>query len=256
MATVANPRLIQLEQELRSHPRVETLLGDQGTLEAAEAAIRFFVWAEHPIRPDMTNAEKNRRTGWLGPRKRDLAGHPQHVPACRGPAFPAAAIELDPTSASFWDQEYGWIGDVFEIRGVDQKWSATGSMGKAPDCHVFAKGQVGNRGLDFPSGHQEWRLVASSAQFLDVPPSNHPLFAQMPSAPPHVAGKTNPELLTPTPDPRPEPGSLIERLIAYLKKHPLWLIGGSIAALIGGLGTLTDGLDKIITFVKKYSANS
>ncbi len=233
------------------------MLGDQGTLEAAEAAIRFFVWAEHPIRPDMANAEKNRRTGWLGPRNvtwRDIRDVFCQRAAVASPRW----IQTDSTDhTTFRTESYELrIGDVFEIRGVDQKWSATGSMGKAPDCHVLAKGQVGNRGLDFPSGHQEWRLVASSAQFLDVPPSNHPLFAQMPSAPPHVAGKTNPELLTPTPDPRPEPGNLIERLIAYLKKHPLWLIGGSIAALIGGLGTLTDGLDKIITFVKKYWLNS
>lgn len=250
MAVVENPGLYQLDHDLRAHPRVAALLRDPVTSEAAEAALRFFIWAERPFTDEMPPAEKKRRKAWLSPNVitwRDIRKVYCGLAAVAEPPW------IDTDSNDHTTLRTGHcrlrIGDVFEMKGVDRHWWVTNIMGKPGTFHAV----LAQQGTDLPAGRQEWRLVASSAQFLDEVPEHHPLAVGGEAPRPgECRTATDPPHRVDPHEPRPRTGSSSGGTLDTIKRHPVVVTLAALAAVVVAVGQFTSGLDQILIFLKKY----
>jgi len=134
------------------------------------------------------------------------------------------------------------VGQVIEIESKGKRFvtSVTGSRGK---FHAHFKNQK-----VVPLGHVRWRLLASA------PPVETPIGELVDSAP-RPTPPEEPRAGRKPVDDRPAASGEQKNTVTLwerMRRHPVVGALVFLGAVVAGLGSLTDSLDKLIQFLKKY----
>jgi uncharacterized protein YndB with AHSA1/START domain len=206
-----------LEDSLRSDPRTQSRLNHMRDASAASAAVKFFVYGQPSSNIRWYGSETWQQIMEVFSEKAAVPNGVWHE-----------STNNDPGSLRTGSEELR-IGQVIEIEGEGKRRYITSTMGSPGRFHAHFKNQK-----VVPVRELRWRLVASAT------PVDASASATAAVAPQHLA--------TAFPFERTVGLTRLERA----RRHPVVGLLIFLGAVVAGLGSFTDGLGKLIEFLRKY----